>query len=278
MKHDNFLVSIAADICRTRDPVDDSYVLADVKDKVVQDVDETEGTGTWTCEEGIHKHVPIPTIASGHLLMVASADAAQRAAVKKSFGTSGEVGKIKLETPQDTALPAFLKDLQMATYASFLMAFAQGLQLLKKADKEHDWKLDFASIMQLWRGGCIIQSDFIIDLFEKIYRGDGHDHDDLLRNREIGQELEKAYPSLKKVVLKSVEADAYVPSLSASLEYYKYSGSTDLPTQFLEAELDYFGAHMFDLKSEGPGKAVAGSHHFEWKPAKGIFNDAKEKP
>ena len=37
-----------------------------------------------------------------------------------------------------------------------------------------------------------------------------------------------------------------------------------------EAELDYFGAHMFDLKTEGPGKPEKGSHHFEWKPARGI--------
>ena len=82
-------------------------------------------------------------------------------------------------------------------------------------------------------------------------------------------------------------------------------GSTDLPTQLMEAELDYFGRHMFDFKSAGPGKPVtgmfvfailvstwldresicgryrvagfpwlicyyAGQHHFEWKPAEGI--------
>jgi 6-phosphogluconate dehydrogenase len=37
-----------------------------------------------------------------------------------------------------------------------------------------------------------------------------------------------------------------------------------------EAELDYFGAHNFDLKAEEPGKPVKGSHHFEWRPARGI--------
>lgn len=35
-----------------------------------------------------------------------------------------------------------------------------------------------------------------------------------------------------------------------------------------EAELDYFGAHMFNLRFEGPGKPETGSHHFEWKEAK----------
>ena len=43
-----------------------------------------------------------------------------------------------------------------------------------------------------------------------------------------------------------------------------------MPTSFMEAQLDFFGEHMFDLKSEGPGKPVTGPHHFEWKPARGI--------
>jgi 6-phosphogluconate dehydrogenase len=43
----------------------------------------------------------------------------------------------------------------------------------------------------------------------------------------------------------------------------------------MEAQLDYFGAHMFDLKSAEPGKPIPGQHHFEWKPAKGIFDDQK---
>lgn len=79
-------------------------------------------------------------------------------------------------------------------------------------------------------------------------------------------------------MLKSTEADANIPSLSASLEYYKYSGFTDLPTQFMEAELDYFGFHMYDVKSEEPGKPVTGKYHFEWRPAKGIFEDSRQKP
>lgn len=42
----------------------------------------------------------------------------------------------------------------------------------------------------------------------------------------------------------------------------------DLPTQFYEAELDFFGAHMYDRKGEeGTGEPTEGKHHFEWKPA-----------
>ncbi|MCJ1402196.1 hypothetical protein MMC11_005416 [Xylographa trunciseda] len=261
----NFLVSIGSDICRTKDPKDSSYVLDRVKDKVVQDVDETEGTGTWTIEEGSRLHVSIPTITAAHMFRLSSADAAQRIHVHKSLEGHIKVGKINV--PNKTA---FIEDLRKATYAAFLMAFVQGLDLLEHINQEKKWNLDFSSIISIWRGGCIIQSDHISDLLSKVYEHHQHIHGNLLTVHEVGHELLKCYPSLKNVVLKAVEADAHVPSLSASLSYFRYSGDVNLPTQFMEAELDYFGNHMFDLKGAGAGKPVTGTHHFEWHPARGI--------
>lgn len=49
------------------------------------------------------------------------------------------------------------------------------------------------------------------------------------------------------------------PALSASLEYLKYCAGKHLPSQFMEAELDYFGAHSYDLKSEGDGEVKKGT-------------------
>ena len=50
------------------------YELSKVKDKVVQDVDETKGTGTWTCQEAVRLNVPTPTITSTHFSCLASAE------------------------------------------------------------------------------------------------------------------------------------------------------------------------------------------------------------
>ncbi|EHY55780.1 hypothetical protein HRR83_009220 [Exophiala dermatitidis] len=266
---DNFLVSIGVDINRTKDK-DGNVVLANVLDKVVQDVDNSEGTGVWTCEETIRLHVPSPTIVSAHLFRLASADAARRLAVNKSFNGGVEPGVIKLEVPHEKAMPSFLEDLRLALYAAFLCSFVQGLQVIKAMDREKGWNLDYRATLQIWRSGCIITSDYIADLLDSVLARPDHDDDNLLANKELGDELTRCFPALKNVVIKSLEADAYIPSLSATLEYLKYSGSTELPTQFMEAELDYFGEHNFDLKSEGPGEPVKGKHHYEWKPAKGI--------
>ncbi|EXJ68261.1 uncharacterized protein A1O5_08876 [Cladophialophora psammophila CBS 110553] len=277
---DNFLVTIGADINRTKDQ-EGHFVLANVLDKVVQDVDNSEGTGVWTCDETIRLHVPSPTIVTAHLFRLASADAAKRERVNRAFkGGAAQPTTIKLEVPHEKALPSFIKDLKLALYAAFLCAFTQGLSIIKAMDREQGWNLDYRAILQIWRGGCIIQSDYISDLLDRVLssRSDTQSPnemavDDLLSQDDVAAELGTCFSSLKNVVLKSLAVDAYIPSLSATLEYIKYSGSTELPTQFMEAELDYFGAHSFDLKSEGPGKSLKGSHHYEWKPPRGIFGE-----
>jgi 6-phosphogluconate dehydrogenase len=83
-----------------------------------------------------------------------------------------------------------------------------------------------------------------------------NDHDDdLLSSKEIGDELSKAFPSLK-VVLEAIEANSNIPSLSTSLEC---CSPTDPPNRFMETKLDYFGGHICDLKSAKPGKPVKGA-------------------
>ena len=89
----------------------------------------------------------------------------------------------------------------------------------------------------------------------------------LLFEKRFGDELNQAFGPLKRVVTKGTEVNAVIPCLSATLEYMKYASNTVLPTSFDEAELDYCGKHMFDLKSEGPGLPQTGHHHFEWKLA-----------
>jgi 6-phosphogluconate dehydrogenase len=268
-------VSIGIDINRIKDDKGE-YVLDQVRDKVVQDYDESEGTGIWTCGETTRLHVPAPTIDMAHLFRNASADLTRRIAINKSLGGALNPSTIKLEVPHEKSKPAFIEDLKHALYVAFLCAFTQGLHVIKKMDTQENWNLDYRNIIQIWRGGCIIQSDYISDLLDKVYQRPDHS-DDLLADKEIGDELGQSIPSLKNVVLKAIEADAYIPSLSATLEYYKYSGSVALPTQFMEAELDYFGNHSFDLTSEDPGKPVKGKHSYNWKPARGIFEQPRNK-
>lgn len=276
----NFLIEIGAEICRTKDPQDDSkYLIASIRDKVVQDVCEEEGTGTWTVEEAARLHVAAPTIAVAHMTRVLSAYASRREATAKAFkeaGASAETQLCKTEARTVEGKAKAARELQDATYACFLLAFVQGMHIIAAADEEHNWKLDYSNIMQLWRGGCIIQSDYIVDLLDGVYRDSSLDRHNLLAHPTIAKELARTLPSLKELVANSLRMDSFVPALSATLEYLKCSISTDLPTSFQEAELDFFGHHRYDLKSESAGEPVMGKHHYEWRSARGI-RDVEQK-
>jgi 6-phosphogluconate dehydrogenase len=265
----NFLVAIGADILRTKHE-NGHYVLDEIRDKVVQDVDNTEGTGMWTCEEAAHLHISAPTIATAHAFRCASAGASAREKVVEAFKQNIQPPKFELDDSKEKTIQM----LQDATYSSFLMSYIQGLHIIRCASDTYKWDLDCKSLMQLWRGGCIIQSDYIVALLESVFEKNNFTDDMLLTSPNIASEMTRTFPGLKRVVLKSMEYDHFVPALSASLEWYKYNCSTDLPTQFMEAELDYFGHHNYDLKTEALGTAKKGQHHYEWKPALGI----REKP
>lgn len=53
---------------------------------------------------------------------------------------------------------------------------------LEKADKENKWSLNNASIIQIWRAGCVIQADYISDILEKVYN-EGQSATDTSRNK-----------------------------------------------------------------------------------------------
>ncbi len=58
-----------------------------------------------------------------------------------------------------------------ALYCSKICAYAQGFQLMREAQKEYRWKLDFGAIAAIWRGGCIIRARFLQKITEA-YRRD----------------------------------------------------------------------------------------------------------
>ncbi|ETI22152.1 6-phosphogluconate dehydrogenase (decarboxylating) [Cladophialophora carrionii CBS 160.54] len=271
-----FLVQIGAEICqRKKSPKGDGegegrgeggYVLDDVLDKVVQDDDSSEGTGFWSVMEAAYRRVTAPTIAAGQFLRYASGERAERLEVAKELQTPPPK---QAEEGQDKE--AFIEELRKAVYASFVCSFCQGLELISKASRAEEWNVDLATCIRIWREGCIIQSSQIADMLEAALAAkQGKETSDIKLLKPVAQALQENYPALKKVVLKGTEWDAMIPSLSASLEYLKYDGSTALPTQFMEAEMDFFGAHAYDrphVKGEDPGKAKKGAHHYEWRPA-----------
>ncbi|KAI0849986.1 6-phosphogluconate dehydrogenase, decarboxylating [Daldinia vernicosa] len=269
-----YLIQIGSEICRKKKtPKGDQhgegkgqsgYVLDDVLDKVVQDDDNSEGTLFWTVMDAASRHVAAPTIATGHFFRVASGNRAQRLKV---------VQNLDIPKPQRVDVKdkdSIIENLRRAVYASFLCSFCQGLELIARASKDEGWDVNLGKCIQIWRAGCIIQEDYIADMLEPILLNAKEPIMNMKLIDEVAADLRKNFDALKQTTLKAIEWDNYVPAISASLEYVKYVGGGTLATQFMEAEMDFFGAHAYDMpnvRGEDPGKPSKGAHHYEWRPA-----------
>lgn len=268
----SYLVQIASEICKTKKTKKgdghgegtgtSGYVLDDILDKVVQDDDGSEGTCEWSVKEAADRHVACPSMAAAQFFRVASGDRDQRLRVAEKIDIP-QPGKLSSEDKKK-----FLVSLHEAVYGVFLASYCQGLELIARASVDEKWDINLATCIKIWRAGCIIQEEYIADLLEPILS------DTRIMNvklvKEVAAELHTSYAPLKSIVQKSLEIDAVVPTLSATLEYLKIVSGRNLPTQFMEAQMDFFGAHAYDKhgrKSEDPGKASKGRHHYEWRPA-----------
>jgi 6-phosphogluconate dehydrogenase len=213
-----------------------------VQDKVVQDIDGSEGTGIWSNTQATSLHVPAPTLSTAHYLRVVSAFRGQRKHVAETIHGSFLPSKFTFSSPSEQ--DAFIEDLRLAVYSTCLAAYVQGISIIDVADKQNKWCIDFGNVVQIWRAGCIIQADHISSLLAEIFHPSStsiYKNHNLLFEPSIVADLKKGFESLKRVVAKGVQENAVVPSMSATLEWLKYMGNLELPTQFYEAELDYFG-------------------------------------
>ena len=61
---------------------------------------------------------------------------------------------------------AEVEKLRLAVYASFLSSFCQGLELISRASDDESWDIDLGKCLQIWRAGCIIQSNYIADMLQ----------------------------------------------------------------------------------------------------------------
>lgn len=261
--HCTFLVKIAADVCKARKR-DGGYVLDDVLDKVVQDDDASEGTPSWSIAESASRHISCPTLAAGLFFRTTSGNRQERLKVAQS---------VAMPPPKSfqnmTDKDKMVQDLRRAVYCAFLASYCQGLELIARASIDEGWDIRLSECIRIWRAGCIIQSEFIADMLEPFLNMNKTPTNAKLDSC-VGRELQRNYGVLKDIVSRGLAYDHYMPALSATLEYLKCSGGTMLPTRFMEAQMDYFGAHSYDkpgVPGEDPGPVAKGAHHYEWKPA-----------
>lgn len=168
----------------------------------------------------------------------------------KEFKPKSYIRKKTIEFKGDKA--EFLSHLENALYASKIVSYAQGFDLMKTTSKTYDWKLNFVNIAKIWRGGCIIRSKFLNNIMEAYNKDENLVNlifDDFFKNA-----IELAIDSWRIVVSEAVKFGIPTPAMSSALFYFDSYTTAMLPTSLIQAQRDYFGAHTYERIDRDEGE------------------------
>ena len=244
---DSYLIEITADILGQKDPVTKKKALVDV----ILDTAGQKGTGKWTSVNALDMGVPAPTVAEAVFARCLSAIKEERVAASRILKGPGA----KKYTGGKKTLIQAVHD---ALYCSKICSYAQGFQLMREAQKEYNWTLNFGSIAQIWRGGCIIRAVFLQKITEAFGRNPGLAN--LLLDPYFNKTVKDAQANWRKVVALAAQHGIPAPTFSSALNYYDGYRAARLPANLLQAQRDYFGAHTYERVDQPRGKFF----HLDW--------------
>lgn len=242
---DSFLIEITADILQQVDAVTGRPFV-----DIVLDTAGQKGTGKWTSVSALDMGVPAPTVAEAVFARFVSAVKEERVAASKIL--TGP--KPKFEGDRE----AFIAAIHDALYCSKICSYAQGFQLMRAAEAEYNWTLNFAEISRIWRGGCIIRARFLQKITEAYLRDQRLQN--LLLDSYFKSEIDRTQTNWRKVVAAAAENGIPAPTFYSALAYYDSYRSERLPANLLQSQRDYFGAHTYERVDQPRGKFF----HLDW--------------
>ncbi len=239
----SFLMEVTRDIFNYKAPGTDHLLLDDIKDEA-----RAKGTGKWTSQVAMDLQAPIPTIDTA----VANRDLSKYKALREKAAALYSKEEIELTVDADQ----FIAELEQAFYFTMIISYAQGMHLLARASEEYSYGLKLGEIAKIWRGGCIIRSEFLNDIFNAYQKDAKLEH--LLLDAGVQKIVEAAIPGIRSVVSNSTSAGIATPAYAASLGYFDAFRSARMPSNLIQAQRDYFGAHTYELIGK------EGTFHTQW--------------
>ncbi len=239
---ESFLIEITANIFKQKDAETGKDIVDLIVDKAGQ-----KGTGRWTVMGSVEQAVPFSTIAGSVEARILSSLRDQRKVASGILqGPSNwkfDLGSLSKED--------LVKKVRNALYASKIVSYAQGLDLIAKVGKDKGWDLDLGAIARIWRGGCIIRARFLNRITEAYE--ENADLTNLMLAPFFTEILNSGQQDWREVVALAATNGIPVPSFGGSLSYYDAYRAERLPANLLQAQRDFFGAHTYERidKPEG---------------------------
>ena len=241
---DSFLIEITSEVLRQKD-AETGKPLVDV----IVDAAGMKGTGTWTVQESLNLGVPAAAIAESVFARAASSSPDLRKAARAAL--SGPDGKIAVDD-----LAAFVEDVRQALWCAKVIAYAQGLHIIKVAGQEYGWDIDVAACARIWRAGCIIRAKLLDRISNEYAAGN---LETLLEAPSIAKGLMDANPSWRRVVAKATEAGVPIPGFASALSYYDIVRAERTNAALTQGLRDFFGSHTYRRIDK------EGTFHTQWR-------------
>jgi 6-phosphogluconate dehydrogenase len=212
-------------------------------DKIL-DVAGQKGTGKWTGINALELGMPVTLI--GEAVFARCLSALKEERVLASHSLKGPHGRFQGD------VTTLLDHLAHALYASKIISYAQGFMLMREASKEYGWKINYGSVALMWRGGCIIRSQFLGEI-KNAYDKSPQLHN-LLLDDFFASAIGKAQQGWRAIVTTAVQLGIPMPCMSTALAFYDGYRTENLPANLLQAQRDFFGAHTYERVDKPRGQ------------------------
>jgi len=235
---DSYLIEITRDILAYKD--EDGNEVVDL----ILDTAGQKGTGKWTSIAALDEGQPLTLVSEAVFARCLSALKEERVVASKTLkgATSAFAGDKK----------AMINDLRQALYASKIVSYAQGYQLMRAAAESYGWNLNYGGIALMWRGGCIIRSVFLGKIKEAFDAEP--DLVNLLVAPFFKEAVESRQEAWRRVAIAAVQAGIPIPAISSALAFFDGYRCERLPANLLQAQRDYFGAHTYERVDKPRGE------------------------
>lgn len=240
----SFLVEITKDIFLKQDDKTDNRLVDMILDKA-----GAKGTGKWTSQDAMDLPVPIPVIDMAVTLRNISSFKEERAQAATVYKTP----IVDIPVPKEV----FIQQVHDALYFAVIISYAQGLAMLHTASGELDMGIPIPEVVRVWRGGCIIRSSLLENFYAAFQKNPQLVN--LLLDTDIAQLLQAKKQNMRNVIIHAIHMGYPVGGFMAALSYFDAYRSERLPTNLIQAQRDYFGAHTYQ-RTDMPG-----TFHTEWE-------------
>ena len=129
---------------------------------------------------------------------------------------------------------------------------------MQAAAREMKWNLDYGTIALLWRGGCIIRSQFLGEIQKAFAKNKGLSS--LLIDPFFVKEIQRSMAGWRETVAEAVKGGVAVPTLASALTFFDGFTSKMLPANLIQAQRDFFGAHTYERLDKPRGEFF----HTQW--------------